>query len=336
MSRSTIGMVVCPVMAAALGCPRTIPAPAINAMSGFAVIAPGCAMDAVARYARTARARARSVRSAFAMAAFPRMKPRSNWFVNSARKIAKPNLKTRNHLMKHVNKRRPASRRSWRRRQSRCPPLRLTAYAWAKLLTLRDLGETEVGGFGVSRHGDLLLVEDAQLVRQLCTAVTVKFDDQSVADYFDGQVDEGRTPAEFARLWIHTHPGDSPYPSATDEETFDRCFGSADWAVMFILARGGSTYARLRLGSNPGGNFLLPVQIDFQTSFPASDPSAWEAEYLAYVSVDVDPRQGLSLEHLDGSSAQLWPELPRRTGESGLIRFVSEFDFGPLLEHCDA
>ena len=27
-------------------------------------------------------------------------------------------------------------------------PLRLTPYAWAKLLRLRDLGDTEVGGFG--------------------------------------------------------------------------------------------------------------------------------------------------------------------------------------------
>src|SRR3954447_24583923 len=111
--------------------------------------------------------------------------------------------------MKHVNRHRPTSRRSQRRQQNRCPPLRLTAYAWAKLLTLRDLGETEVGGFGVSRPGDLLLVEDVQLVRQLCTPVTVKFDDQSVADYFDSQVDEGRAPEEFGRIWAHTHPGDS-------------------------------------------------------------------------------------------------------------------------------
>ena len=56
-------------------------------------------------------------------------------------------------------------------------PLRLTPYAWAKLLWLRDLGETEVGGFGISAAGDLLLVEDVCLVRQSCTAVTVKFAD---------------------------------------------------------------------------------------------------------------------------------------------------------------
>src|SRR5438132_6856894 len=151
---------------------------------------------------------------------------------------------------------RPRSRRRARRRQrSKRPPLRLTPYAWAKLLYLRDLGETEVGGFGVSRHGDLLLVEDAHLVRQECSPMTVKFDDESVADYFDAQVDEGRTPEEFARVWIHTHPGSSPDPSGTDEETFGRCFGAADWAVMLIVARGGQAYARLRLGFGPGGDF---------------------------------------------------------------------------------
>src|SRR4051812_42770484 len=131
--------------------------------------------------------------------------------------------------------------------QNRSPPLRLTPYAWAKLVYLRDLGETEVGGFGVSRPGDLLLVEDVQLVRQQCSLVTVKFDDNSVADYFDGQVDQGRRPEQFARIWVHTHPGDSPYPSCTDEETFARCFGGSDWAVMLIVARGGESYARLRI-----------------------------------------------------------------------------------------
>src|SRR5262249_38969845 len=141
----------------------------------------------------------------------------------------------RTHLMKHAKRRRINDRKLRASHQSRCPPLRLTAYAWAKLLTLRDLGETEVGGFGVSRPSDLLLVEDIQLVRQLCTPVTVQFDDQAVADYFDGQVDAGRTPEEFGRIWVHSHPGDSPFPSSTDEDTFERCFGSTDWAVMFIV-----------------------------------------------------------------------------------------------------
>ena len=49
-----------------------------------------------------------------------------------------------------------------RRKNSRRPrqKLRFTPYAWAKLRFLRDVGETEVGGFGISRADDPLLVED--------------------------------------------------------------------------------------------------------------------------------------------------------------------------------
>ena len=54
------------------------------------------------------------------------------------------------------------------------PMLRFTPYAWAKLVYLRDLGPTEVGGFGISAADDLFLIEDVQLVRQTCTVVTVK------------------------------------------------------------------------------------------------------------------------------------------------------------------
>ena len=71
----------------------------------------------------------------------------------------------------------------------RRPTLRFTPWAWAKLLFLRDLGETEVGGFGISSESDLLLIEDIQMVRQRCTSVTVQFDDAAVADFFDEMVD---------------------------------------------------------------------------------------------------------------------------------------------------
>ena len=163
-------------------------------------------------------------------------------------------------------------------------PLRLTPYAWRKLLFLRDLGPTEVGGFGISSPDDLLLVQDISLVRQLCSAVTVKFDDQAVADHFDDFVDLGCTPERFARIWVHTHPGDSAIPSSTDEETFARCFGSSDWAIMFILARGGETYAKLALNTGPGGDLMLPVEIDFSRPMPASEEQDWEQEYRTSVT----------------------------------------------------
>ena len=163
------------------------------------------------------------------------------------------------------------------------PSLRFTPTAWAKLLFLRDFGETEVGGFGIAAADDLLLVEDVQLVQQDCSWAHVAFDDESVADFFDQQVDEGRQPEQFARIWVHTHPGECPEPSGTDEATFDRVFGRSDWAVMFILASDGSAYARLRFNIGPGAEFEISVNIDYTRPFEACDPDRWEQEYLANI-----------------------------------------------------
>ena len=106
-----------------------------------------------------------------------------------------------------------------------------------------------------------------ELVTQTCTWVHVEFADEAVANFFDDQVDAGRRPEEFGRIWVHTHPGNSPEPSGTDEATFARVFGSADWALMFILARGGQTYARLRYNCGPGADLKLPVEVDYGRPF---------------------------------------------------------------------
>ena len=163
------------------------------------------------------------------------------------------------------------------------PVLRFTPTAWAKLLFIRDYGDTEIGGFAIAAGEDLLLIEDVQLVKQTCTPVSVAFDDESVADFFDRQVDRGRQPQQFARVWAHTHPGNCPQPSGVDEETFERVFGRSDWAVMFILASGGATYARLRFNVGPGGEIVIPVQVDFAQPFAGSEQDAWEQEYLTNV-----------------------------------------------------
>ena len=167
------------------------------------------------------------------------------------------------------------------------PELRFTPTAWAKLLLLRDYGETEVGGFGIAARDDLLLVEDLQLVKQVCSWAHVAFNDESVADFFDQQVDLERRPEQFARIWIHTHPGECPRPSMTDEETFDRVFGRSDWAVMFILAREGQSYARLRFNVGPGADVEIPVSVDYRRPFGGCDSNAWQQEYLT----NVQPQQ---------------------------------------------
>ena len=161
--------------------------------------------------------------------------------------------------------------------------LRFTPTAWAKLLFLRDAGATEVGGFGIAASDDYLLVTDFQLIKQESSCVSVDFMDSAVAEYFDEQVDRGLHPSRFARLWIHTHPGDSPHPSGTDEETFARVFGHCDWAVMFILARGGQTYCRLEHNVGPASAVELPVEVDYRQPFAASDHAAWLAQYQTNV-----------------------------------------------------
>jgi hypothetical protein len=172
----------------------------------------------------------------------------------------------------------------WRTRVAPTPTLRFTPTAWANLLFLRDFGNSEVGGFGVAAEDDPLLIEDFRLVRQTCSVITVKFDDEAVADFFDEQVDAGRKPESFFRVWIHTHPGDCAQPSGVDEATFARVFGSADWAIMFIIAEGGETFARLRFNVGPNAEMLIPVEVDYSQPFAGSDYAAWTAEYEANVN----------------------------------------------------
>jgi hypothetical protein len=180
--------------------------------------------------------------------------------------------------MKRRWKNRSRENRLKSRRQSK-PSLRFTPWAWAKFLFLRDAGETEVGGFGIANADDPLRIEDVVLVSQRTSPVRVAFDDLAVADYFDQQIDAGRRPEQFARVWLHTHPGDCAIPSATDEETFTRAFCRCDWAVMGILSRDGATYARLRFSAGPSGEIRIPVEVDFALPFAASDPESWIAEY---------------------------------------------------------
>lgn len=183
--------------------------------------------------------------------------------------------------------------------------LRLSPMAWAKLVYLRDLGGTEIGGFGISERDDLLFIADIQLVPQQCSWSSVKFDDNAVADYFERQVAARRHPAEFARIWVHTHPGSSADPSPTDEATLTRVFGRADWAVMLIVARDGQTYARLRCNVGPGADVLLSVEVDYTRPFNGSDTDAWESEYTNCVrrEVVVNPGALLSLRSSHQASA---------------------------------
>ena len=161
--------------------------------------------------------------------------------------------------------------------------LRFTPYAWAKLHWLCHYGDTEIGAFGVTHNQDPLLVEDVLLVQQVTTSVSVEFDDEGVANFFEDMVDGGREPQNFARIWCHTHPASSATPSIVDEKTFREVFGECDWSIMFILAKGGATYARISVGTNPKIVTEIAVEIDFSEEFAGSEHTDWAIEYHANV-----------------------------------------------------
>ena len=163
------------------------------------------------------------------------------------------------------------------------PVLRFTPFAWAKLHYFCHRGETEIGGFGISDPEELLLVKDFVTVKQEVSMASVSFDDEAVGNFFEDQVDLGRKPEEFGRVWLHSHPGDSPIPSSIDEETFHRVFRRCEWAVMFVMARTGKTYARLCFTNGPGGHFEIPVKVDYSCQFEASDHETWQSEYEANI-----------------------------------------------------
>lgn len=201
---------------------------------------------------------------------------------------------------------RPSVRREDRTARQ-TPVLRLSPSAWAKLLFFRDARNTEIGGFGITPPEDLLYIEDFVTVRQEVTSVSVAFDDMAVADFFETQVDLGRKPEQFARIWIHTHPGNCPVPSGTDEATFQRVFGPCDWSLMAIVAQDGTTYARIRFNVGPGGQMVVPVEIDYSKPFPAAHPEAWLEEYRANIHchewfIIKEPSEPLA------TSLENWPE----------------------------
>ena len=178
--------------------------------------------------------------------------------------------------------------------------LRFSPTAWAKLLYFRDKSDNEIGGFGISDSNDLLFVREFVTVKQEVTCVSVKFDDSALADFFDNQVDLGRKPEQFARIWLHSHPGDSPEPSVIDDDTFQRVFGNCQWAILFVVAQDNRTYAKLRFNVGPGGDILIPTEIDYNQDFGPSEHDLWDTEYAANVKgIEWLPDKHDAEHHLD-------------------------------------
>jgi len=161
--------------------------------------------------------------------------------------------------------------------------LRFTAYAYAKLLWMRDRGDTEVAGYATTATNDPLLVTDFRLVKQKCTGASFELDPDDLVDDVECTLDAGLAPWQTHNILCHTHPGTSASPSGTDEKNFKNAFTSPDWAIMLIIAEGGEIYCRLKFNVGPGGTKNLKVSVDFSQEFQGSDPEAWETEYKTKV-----------------------------------------------------
>ena len=53
--------------------------------------------------------------------------------------------------------------------------------------------------------------------------------------------------------------------------------------MMFVIAQNNRTYAKLSFNVGPGGQVLIPIEIDYSQDFAPSNHELWDAEYAANV-----------------------------------------------------
>ena len=159
--------------------------------------------------------------------------------------------------------------------------LRFSPYAWAKLIFMRDCGKTEVGGYGICPADDLLYIEDIVFPEQSADSCFIELDEGALSKHMDNMfVNHDYQPNQCARIWIHTHPGNSATPSSYDDKIFNEKFGNQDWSVAFILARGGEYTCRLQINTDTlQHQSKLDVSVDWTAEFWGSDHEEWKKEY---------------------------------------------------------
>lgn len=140
------------------------------------------------------------------------------------------------------------------------PILRFTPESWDQL-SLRREHDDQVRGFGITAASDLLAIEE------------IRFLDRSAGadvEFLTGEIERELPVDRCARVWIGTRPGRSARPTSAELATFARLFGAVPWSVLFLVAHGGATYARLRFHVGPGGSWQIPVNIS-EAPIPAID-----------------------------------------------------------------
>jgi hypothetical protein len=54
---------------------------------------------------------------------------------------------------------------------------------------------------------------------------------------------------------------------------------------MFILAQNNKTFSRLRFNVGPGGQILIPAEVDYSQDFGPSNHKLWDDEYQENITV---------------------------------------------------
>jgi proteasome lid subunit RPN8/RPN11 len=164
----------------------------------------------------------------------------------------------------------------------------------AKLQFIRDIGPTEISGFGIAAPDDLLLVEDFQMIKQTNTTTHTEFDDDDFGRYLEEWTKAGYELDQIARIWIHTHPVGVNGPSGTDETTFQDKFGTYPFSVMYILTRANIQYCRLQFNHKSAlrQSTVIAADVDFTQPFPRSNKKVWQKEYDEYCEEEVWPTHG--------------------------------------------
>lgn len=123
---------------------------------------------------------------------------------------------------------------------------------------------------GISSPDDPLFITDFVFLPQECTSVNTDFDTDAQNEWVQDQMEAGLNPESFARVWAHTHPGQSASPSSTDWDTFEEAMGSMPWGIMLILGTSNEFVCVFRVQDQM---MNLTVEIE-----PTSIPDEWTAE----------------------------------------------------------
>lgn len=130
----------------------------------------------------------------------------------------------------------------------------LSELAFAKLRWFRlNCNENNICGYNVAKPSflevslmgisaseeDIGFITDFVCIPQEASMALTEPTDEGFAKHWEDMlIDRDISIIRCARFWAHTHPGTSPEPSSTDNDTFKKWYNDSDFGVMYILADG--------------------------------------------------------------------------------------------------